>query len=282
MDICGPVITSRAGNKYVLVITDTFTKYTVAVPLPDQRARTIARAFLERWALLFGFPYQCHSDQGSCFTSTLWTRVCEELNIEKTQTTAYHPEGNSQCERFNSTLMTMLYSILSDYKDWDLRLTYVTFAYNSTQHKTTNYTPYFLMFGRRPFLEIDVGLPRPAPVEPMEPEKYADYVISNITVAYDLTRHFTKHQAELTKRAFDRKATKDRHKVGDIVLLKKGAREAGIGKFESHYMGKYFIISVFKNSTYRIMRDDSSPPKIVHHNRLVGLRVDSPEDHKPV
>ena len=74
MDICGPVIASHSGNKYVLVITDSFTKYTVAAAIADQRARTIASTFMERWALIFGFPYQCHSDQGSCFTSVLCAR----------------------------------------------------------------------------------------------------------------------------------------------------------------------------------------------------------------
>ena len=281
MDICGPVIASHSGNKYVLVITDSFTKYTVAAAIADQRARTIASTFMEKWALIFGFPYQCHSDQGSCFTSVLWTRVCEELAIEKTQTTAYHPEGNSQCERFNSTLMQMLYSILTNYKDWDTRLSYVTFAYNSTQHKATGYSPYFLMYGRRPLLEIDVGLPRPAIVESHEPDKYVDYVIANISCAYDVTRHHLKRQAEVTKRAFDRKSQKERFAIGDIVLLKKGSREPQTGKFEPRYVGKYFVVSVFANSTYRVVRDDRSPPYVVHHNRLRRLRVETPEEHKP-
>jgi transposase InsO family protein len=281
MDICGPVIQSHQGNKYVLVITDTFTKYTVAAPLPDQRARTIAVTFMEKWALVFGFPYQCHSDQGSNFTSVLWARVCEELAIEKTQTTAYHPEGNSQCERFNSTLMTMLYSVLKSYKDWDARISYVTFAYNSTPHKATKYSPYYLMFGRRPFLEVDVGLPRPAIVEPLEPESYVDYVIANLATAFELTRHNTQREAEVIKRAYDKKSHGERFKVGDVVLLKKGAREPFTRKLTAHYSGKYFVVSVFRNSTYRIVRDDCSPPKVVHHNRLVGFRAENPEDHKP-
>ena len=116
------------------------------------------------------------------------------------------------------------------------------------------------MYGRRPLLEIDVGLPRPAIVEPQEPDKYVDYVIANISCAYDVTRHHLKRQAELTKRAFDRKSQKERFAIGDIVLLKKGSREPQTGKFEPRYVGKYFFVSVFANSTYRVVRDDRSPP----------------------
>ena len=58
---------TAAGMKYVLVIIDHFTRYVVAVPMPDQTAPTVAKAFLEHWVSHFGAPMRLHSDRGTNF-----------------------------------------------------------------------------------------------------------------------------------------------------------------------------------------------------------------------
>jgi hypothetical protein len=39
MDILGPLPMSKNGNKYVLVISYLFTKWTEALPIPDREAK---------------------------------------------------------------------------------------------------------------------------------------------------------------------------------------------------------------------------------------------------
>ena len=60
---------SRDGYEYVLVITDVFTKWVVAVPVKDQSAETVVRVPIDEWILNFGAPTQLHSDQGRNFES---------------------------------------------------------------------------------------------------------------------------------------------------------------------------------------------------------------------
>ena len=64
----------------------------------------------------FSPPEQLHSDQGRQFESTLITGVCKLLQIQKTHTTPYHPQGDGLVERFNRTLLDMLSTTIKDYK----------------------------------------------------------------------------------------------------------------------------------------------------------------------
>lgn len=55
---------SRSGLENVLVMTDVFTKFTLAVPTRDQRAETVAHVLVTEWFYKFGIPVRIHSDQG--------------------------------------------------------------------------------------------------------------------------------------------------------------------------------------------------------------------------
>lgn len=51
----------------MLVMTDVFSKYTVAVLTHDQRASTVAKILVSEWFYKFGVPAHQHSDQGRNF-----------------------------------------------------------------------------------------------------------------------------------------------------------------------------------------------------------------------
>ena len=48
MDIVGRLPETKSGNLYILTIQDNFTKYSLAIPLPNHQARTIADAFVKK------------------------------------------------------------------------------------------------------------------------------------------------------------------------------------------------------------------------------------------
>ena len=110
----------------------------------------------------YGFPEKFISDQGRNFESDLIKELCKIAGVQKLHTTPYHPQGNGQCERFNSTLCNRLGTLSEEEKlDWKSYLGCMTHVYNYTKHASTTYFPYYLMFGRHPRLPIDVefGLP---------------------------------------------------------------------------------------------------------------------------
>ena len=76
----------------VLVMTDVFTKYTLAVPTRNQEAATVAKVLVSEWFRWYGIPERVHSDQGHDFESRLVQLLCETCGLKKTRTTPYHPQ----------------------------------------------------------------------------------------------------------------------------------------------------------------------------------------------
>jgi hypothetical protein len=55
LDIVGLLTTTADGNKYLLTFLDALSKFTLAVPIQQQDAGTVAKAFIEEVVLKFGF-----------------------------------------------------------------------------------------------------------------------------------------------------------------------------------------------------------------------------------
>uniref|UniRef100_A0A8C2FH10 Gypsy retrotransposon integrase-like protein 1 n=1 Tax=Cyprinus carpio TaxID=7962 RepID=A0A8C2FH10_CYPCA len=141
----------------VLVVTDHFTKMANAFPCRNQSASQVARQLWDKFFCVYGFPLRIHSDQGANFESRLIKELLQIAGVQKSRTTAYHPMGNGQVERFNRTLGNMIRALPPRVKqDWPQMLQTLTFAYNCTAHESTGFAPFFLMYGRIPRLPVDL------------------------------------------------------------------------------------------------------------------------------
>ena len=137
------------GYEDVLVCTDAFSRFAIAIPCPDQTAATTAARFRDNFICLYGVPERIHSDQGRNFESAVVNELCRLFGIQKSHTTTYHPQGNSITERFNRSLIQLLLSFQhSMRKHWPSLLRRVCFIYNSTPQASTGMAPFTLMFGR--------------------------------------------------------------------------------------------------------------------------------------
>ena len=113
-DIMGELPETNRGYKYILVVSDYFTKWTESFAMPNMEARTVAQIIVENVVSRFGIPYFVHSDQGRQFESNIFKEMCTLLGIEKTRTTPYHPKSDGMVERFNRTLEAMLSAYVDD------------------------------------------------------------------------------------------------------------------------------------------------------------------------
>ena len=161
-DILGPVTARKSRARYILVMSDLFTKNAVTVALQDKTAARVASAILDEWIMKFGAPDVIHTEQGTNFNSELMHDICRIFMIEKTRTTPSRPQGNGQVERFNRVIADTLSKYCAEKpQEWDVYLPYITFVYNTTVHRTIGATPYSMIFGREAQYPIDLFVPKP-------------------------------------------------------------------------------------------------------------------------
>ena len=144
----------------VLVLQDHFSKYVVAYVVKDQTACTAAETLRNGYFRLFGAPAYLVSDQGKAFTGHVITHLCELYGVQKLRTSPYHAQTNGQVERMNQTIIRMIGKMEEDRKTcWSEHLPELLLAYNATHSAVTGYSPYYLLFGRRPRIPVDYLFP---------------------------------------------------------------------------------------------------------------------------
>ena len=132
----------------VLVITDHFTRHSMAFVTKYQKASTVTKKLYENYICKFGAPARLHSDQGANFTSMVIAKLCSLLGIQKSKTTPYCPQSNRKVEWMHQTLIRMIGKLPEQKKiNWPAHLPEVIQAYNGTQSAIMGYSPHYLMFG---------------------------------------------------------------------------------------------------------------------------------------
>ena len=88
-------------------------------------------------------------------------------------------QTNGLCERFNQTLTHSLIKIVNESQnDWDEKISAVLFAYRVTKHKSTGYSPFYMLYHREARLPIDVELmPPSAEDEDVDPDDHVDAML---------------------------------------------------------------------------------------------------------
>jgi hypothetical protein len=201
------------------------------------------------------------------------------LEINKSRTTAYHPQSDGLVERMNRTLEAMLAMFTSNsQRDWDEYLPYVMMAYRSAVQDTTGYSPNQMMLGRETELPIDIliGHPEEDVIEGHQ-NRYVDEMKQKMTLVHETARKNIKIRSDRQKRNYDLKAQPRRYEPGEAVWLHNFARKKGIRpKLSRTWEGPYLIVDRLSDVTYRIQQSVKSKKKVVHFDRLKLYTGDSP------
>jgi hypothetical protein len=155
-DIQGPFRVTSLGNRYILVISDLFSRLAISIAIPDTTAKTVASVFTSAWYGHYGAPSFILSDNGANFKSEVMADTMAILNVRQVFTAPYHPEANGVVERLNRTFTSMMRKFVNDeLSNWDIFLPFINRAYNTSIHEVTHASPHYVVFGSNPESIID-------------------------------------------------------------------------------------------------------------------------------
>jgi transposase InsO family protein len=161
LDQVGPLPkSSRGSHTYLLVAINKFSKWIKAVPITNQEVTTAVK-FFESIIYRYGVPNNIITDNGMNFTSGEFQDFAKELGIKIKYALVAHPKSNDQVEKANGLVCTGLKKrLLRPLKcapgAWVEELTSVLWSLRMTPNSSTGYTPFFLLFGAKAVLPMDV------------------------------------------------------------------------------------------------------------------------------
>ena len=258
VDLFGPLKTSDSGKKYVLVMTDAFSKYVEIFATPNKEAETVSLAIFNRWICRFGCPLEIVSDGGKEFVNKISQELYKLIGVKHSSTTAYNPKCNAQVERCNQTVAKYLASFVnSTTLDWELYLAPLAFSYNTSLHRTTKSTPFALTYGEEARIP---SFPNPDVQRHYGESPPAEWY-QRLQQARQLATQHSMQATARNEKDYNKTAMPATYVQGQLVWLHEENFLNKNRKLAPKWSGPYKIVKVFtfgavdisyKNKIYRV------------------------------
>ena len=214
------------------------------------------------------------SDQAAEFTGQVISELCDLLGITKIRTPPYHPQTNGAIERVHQTLRRMIAKMDPDKRaKWPSHLGPILIAYNATRSLITGYSPYFLMFGRRPRLPVDLLFPTVRQDENSRTtDEYITSLYDKLKSALASARDTAIFEAQRQKRLYDRKAGMVELHLGDKVLVKLDAFRGQRWKLKNRWGDAlHTVVKCVADGipAYEVENDANKKRQVLHRARLL-------------
>jgi transposase InsO family protein len=269
MDITGPLNVTARGNKYILVVTDYFTKWCEAIPIPDQQATTIADALIEVVISRHGCPREIHSDRGQNFLSQVIKLICDRLHITRTKTCAYRPCSNGITERNNRTIADCLSKLSEENREWDRLVPLVCLYMRSSQHKVTGYSPALLTYGREMRLPADLMYPTGHVDTTITMPEYLENLEQRLHVASEMARkHLEMDWQGRESNAQFWQNYRDLDINKPVFVFRPVVGKGRFAKLAKHWHGPYKIIEIINPYLYKVRMGKRNEICVVHRCHL--------------
>ena len=262
MDIVGILPETTSVNKYILTFQDDLSKFMTCVAIPDAEAGTVAKYFFEQIITRFNIPKVLVTDNGTNFTSKLFSETCKMLGVKKVHISPYHPQANGSLERSHRPLVEYLRCFVKqDGPNWDQWLAAAMHVHNNTIHTSTQQTTFKTLYGFE--FEMPTNLRQNcAPLyNTDDTNKLLKYQVQR---GFQLARENLEKAKKVSKKGYDAKVNPQSFEADSLVLLFKNL--ATKNKFSPIWLGPYKVVRA-KGKTNTVIRMRSKE-KVIHNNLL--------------
>ncbi|KAK1663155.1 hypothetical protein QYE76_051314 [Lolium multiflorum] len=279
MDMIGEIHPSSSkGHRWVLAITDYFTKWVEAVPMKKVASEDVIKFVLEHVIHRFGIPQTITTDGGSVFVSKEMKKFCDDMGIKLIRSSPYYAQANGQAEASNKSLIKLIKRKIDEHpKRWHEVLSEALWAYRMSCHGAIKTTPYQLVYGQEAVLpwEVKAGSRRVTFQNDLTAEEYAALISDSIEDATELrlwSLEKIKENKAKVARAYNKKVKPKEFQVDDLVweaVLPLGTRDKEYGKWSPNWHGPYKVVQVLKGNAYMLeMLDGVKFPVAVNGQHL--------------
>ena len=156
-DFSGPFEETARKNKWILTMVCAYSRYPIAVPLPDRSAEGVVHALLEHVIQHYACPEIIISDGAREFVGDVLKDFCKVFNIKHRVNPAYSPSLSSYVERYHAWQNACITIMADRYKDsWDVMLPLISLSYRTTIQSSTGFSPFEALRGYEPKMPYDV------------------------------------------------------------------------------------------------------------------------------
>ena len=213
-------------------------------------------------------------DQGTEFTGDVIATMSKLLGIEKIRTTPYHLQTNGSAERVHQTLQRMIGKLNPEKRrKWPDHIRSVLIAYNATWSQVTGYSPYFLMFGQRPRLPVDLlFLTINKRKWTRTINEYVKALYEQLRECLQLTQESASKEAKRQKWLYDRKVGAMELRLGDRVLVHLDAFRGQCRKLKNRWGDNIHTVIDRKADgipVYEVKNERTRKRKVLHWAQLL-------------
>ena len=153
------MLRSSRDHRYILCVIDKVTNYMITAPIKHSRSEEVGEALINYLISNYCVPDYMIMDLDSGFMSLLMNYLCKRLGI-KIKTVAPYNHQSLQAEHGIKSLSNILTKHLTGLGEmWPDYLPFATLPYNTyNSPNLSNYSPYELVFGRKPKLLLDLEI----------------------------------------------------------------------------------------------------------------------------
>jgi hypothetical protein len=261
------------GNDAILVIVDRLSKYLLLEPCAEtMTSPQLIETLMKRVVAERGYPREIVADRDGRVTAHAFKQWMDKHDIQPRLNTAYHSRANGQAERMNLTVENYLRAFVdAEMTDWDELLPVCQLAINNSYHSTIENTPFYLEFGKNPYIPGMSTFKRAAvppalisAVRRQWPLKQREALVH--------ARKAMKLATERAKRHFDARRMPKHFDVGDRVLLStKNLNLKGVicDKLGPRFIGPYTVEQKVGNVSYKLALPETMQVHPVFHVELL-------------
>jgi len=256
---------SGYGYKFLLICTCEVTNFVEAIALEDETARSIFNALFYKIVCRYGQPRLLVSDKGAGFTSKLMEYLYTRLRIRPYVINPMN-KGSNKTERYIQTISNQIQKYLEgEGGEWPVYIAPCTYAMNTFISPATGFSPYEMVFGRKPPELTEIAAYVEEGIE-VPPDDYVRKLRRQLAMIEKVVKD-NKRAQQTTQKYREARAHPDYCTFGkdDYVMLKRPALadlRTKNRKFTRDWIGPLRIVGVLSEDKYLVTDWEGQIPAV--------------------